>query len=125
MRSQSLSLWELRLSKTTYTALSSWGEPEISEKTAEPDVKKLMDFNSYVGFRQDISMSSKISKVKADEKEDDGSKVGPIKVAKSKTLGFYRSYAPEQVQELLDLVIEAGISARKAGMMVGIVEITA
>ncbi|CAO3702667.1 unnamed protein product [Rhizopus stolonifer] len=81
--------------------------------------------NNYVGFRQDISMSSKISKVKADEKEDDGSKVGPIKVAKSKTLGFYRSYAPEQVQELLDLVIEAGISARKAGMMVGIVEITA
>ncbi|KAI9265642.1 hypothetical protein BY458DRAFT_221928 [Sporodiniella umbellata] len=43
----------------------------------------------------------------------------------SKVRGFYRSYNPEQIQKLLDLVIEGGLSARKAGMMVGIVERTA
>lgn len=84
-----------------------------------------MDLNSYAGFRQDIPMSSETSKAKADEKEDDGSKVVSTKVAKSKTRVSYRSYTPEQVHELLDLVIEAGLSARKAGMMIGIVERTA
>ncbi|EIE90783.1 hypothetical protein RO3G_15494 [Rhizopus delemar RA 99-880] len=35
------------------------------------------------------------------------------------------TYSPEQVQELLDLVIEEGLFARKAGAIVGIVERTA
>ncbi|KAG0745035.1 hypothetical protein G6F57_008549 [Rhizopus arrhizus] len=39
--------------------------------------------------------------------------------------GSYRSHNLEQIQELLDLVVEGGLSARKAGMMVGIVERTA
>ncbi|KAI8366857.1 hypothetical protein BD560DRAFT_331792, partial [Blakeslea trispora] len=37
----------------------------------------------------------------------------------------YRPYSLEQVQELLDLVIKQGFSARKAESIVGIVEITA
>ncbi|KAG1417628.1 hypothetical protein G6F58_005424 [Rhizopus delemar] len=47
------------------------------------------------------------------------------KVISKKTRGVYRTYSPEQVQELLDLVIEEGLSARKAGAIVGIVERTA
>ncbi|KAI9482743.1 MAG: hypothetical protein EXX96DRAFT_555462 [Benjaminiella poitrasii] len=77
-----------------------WGQPEISKKVAEPDVKKLMDLSRYQGFRQNISVKVSNSKVR-------------------------KSYNSEQIQELLDLVIEAGFSARKAGMMVGIVERTA
>ncbi|CEP09353.1 hypothetical protein [Parasitella parasitica] len=100
-----------------------WGQPEISKKVAEPDVKKLMDLSSYQGFRQNISMSSETSEAHAKEKKD--SKLSPVKVSNSKVRGSYRSYNPEQIQELLDLVIEGGLSARKAGMMVGIVERTA
>jgi transposase len=37
----------------------------------------------------------------------------------------YRTYSPEQVQGLFDLVIEEGLSARKANAIVGIVERTA
>ncbi|GAA5815200.1 hypothetical protein MFLAVUS_008706 [Mucor flavus] len=59
------------------------------------------------------------------ENEDTKSKVSSVKVSATKTRGFYRSYTSEQIQELLDLVIETGISARKAGMMVSIVERTA
>lgn len=47
------------------------------------------------------------------------------KKAPAKVRGAYRSYSPEQVQELLDLVIEQGLSARKAGAIVGVVERTA
>ncbi|CEI92303.1 hypothetical protein RMCBS344292_06568 [Rhizopus microsporus] len=102
-----------------------WGQPEISKKVAEPDVKKLMDLSSYQGFRQNISMSSETSEAHAKEKKDSSSKLSPVKVSNSKVRGSYRSYNPEQIQELLDLVIEGGLSARKAGMMVGIVERTA
>ncbi|RCH90494.1 hypothetical protein CU098_008912 [Rhizopus stolonifer] len=35
--------------------------------------------------------------------------------------GSYRSYTPAQVQELHDLVIEQGMSARKAELVLGIV----
>ncbi|CAO3625113.1 unnamed protein product [Mucor hiemalis] len=56
------------------------------------------------------------------ENEDTKSKVTSVKVSATKIRGFYQSYTPEQIQELLDLVIETGISARKAGMMVVIVE---
>ncbi|KAG2208189.1 hypothetical protein INT45_001260, partial [Circinella minor] len=45
--------------------------------------------------------------------------------AAKSTRGTYRSYTLLQVQELLDLVIEEGISARQAGLAVGIVVRTA
>ncbi|KAG1060993.1 hypothetical protein G6F41_012506 [Rhizopus arrhizus] len=47
------------------------------------------------------------------------------KVISKKTRGACRTYSPEQVQEVPDLVIEEGLSARKAGAIVGIVERTA
>lgn len=50
-----------------------WGQPEISKKVAEPDVKKLMDLNSYQGFRQNISMSSETSEGNAKEKKNSSS----------------------------------------------------
>lgn len=101
------------------------GQPEISKKVKEPDIKKLMDSSSYEGFRQDIFMIGEASDICTKENEDTKSKVSSVKVSATKIRGFYRSYTPEQIQELLDLVIETGISARKAGMMVVIVERTA
>ncbi|KAI9483352.1 MAG: hypothetical protein EXX96DRAFT_139743 [Benjaminiella poitrasii] len=102
-----------------------WGQPEISNKVAKPDVKKLMDLSSYQGFRQNISMNSETSEGNAKEKKGSNSKLSPVKVSNSKVQGSYRSHNSEQIQEIHDLVIEGGLSARKAGMMVGIVEKTA
>ncbi|KAI9365687.1 hypothetical protein BD770DRAFT_377069 [Pilaira anomala] len=48
-----------------------------------------------------------------------------LRFPKKNTRGTYRSYSPLQIQELLDLVIEQGMSARKAGISVGIVVRTA
>lgn len=104
----------------------NWGQPEKSKKVTEPDIKKLMDLSSYEGFRQDIFMRGETSDICTKENEDFKLKlVSSVKVSATKTREFYRSYTPEQIQELLDLVIETGISARKAGMMAGIVERTA
>ena len=101
-----------------------WRQPVISKKVAEPDVKKLMDLSSYQGFRQNISMSSETSEGNAKEKKDSSSKLSSVKVSNSKVQGSYRSYNSEQIQELLNHVIEGGLSARKTGMMIGIVERT-
>jgi hypothetical protein len=112
-----------------YTTQSVWngiiGDSQRSKKVTEPDIKKLMDLSSYEGFRQDIFMRGETSDICTKKNEDIRSKVSSVKVSATKTRGFYRSYTPAQIQELLDLVIETGISARKARMMVGIVERTA
>ncbi|PHZ17389.1 uncharacterized protein RHIMIDRAFT_243465 [Rhizopus microsporus ATCC 52813] len=70
-------------------------------------------------------MNSETSEGNAKEKKDSSSNLSPVKVSNARVRGSYRSYNSEQIQELLDLVIEGGLSARKAGMIVGIVERTA
>lgn len=47
------------------------------------------------------------------------------KKRQAKVRGLYRSYPPKQIQGLLDLVIEQGLSTCKAGLIVGTVERTA
>ncbi|KAI8326552.1 hypothetical protein EDC96DRAFT_190150 [Choanephora cucurbitarum] len=41
------------------------------------------------------------------------------KTAVNKVRGSYRSYSPQQIQELIDLVIMTGMSARQAGLSLG------
>lgn len=47
-------------------------------------------------------------------------KVGKEKSDSAKVRGQYRTYSPQQVQELLDLVTVLGMSARQAGLTIGI-----
>ncbi|KAI7903023.1 uncharacterized protein BX663DRAFT_561091 [Cokeromyces recurvatus] len=60
------------------------GQPGVSKKVAEPDIKKLMDLSSYEGFLRNISMSTGILEAHANEKEDSSSKLLPVKASTEK-----------------------------------------
>lgn len=88
-----------------------WGQPEISKKVTESVVKKLVDLSNYEGFRQDVFMRGKLSDVCNKENKDTRSKLSSVKVSAATIWGSYRSYTPEHIQELLDLIIETGLFA--------------
>ncbi|KAI9337651.1 hypothetical protein BD770DRAFT_415580 [Pilaira anomala] len=74
---------------------------------------RLMDLDSYSASRKTSRETAPVSRSE------------PTTVAiqdKNEPKGAYR---PLQIQELLDLVIEQGMSARQAGLTVGIVVTTA
>ncbi|KAG0747498.1 hypothetical protein G6F57_003847 [Rhizopus arrhizus] len=97
------------------------------DSVPEPAVKKLLDLKSYQVYRQTLENENHS---KAEEQPiivdiQNDLKQSRKKVISKKTRGAYRNYPPEQVQELLDLVIREGLSERKAGAIVGIIERTA
>ncbi|KAG1041488.1 hypothetical protein G6F43_012090 [Rhizopus delemar] len=87
-----------------------WENTESSTKKPEPSLRKLLEFAGY-----------QISQEEAEMRQQ--SKTEQLKQAKVR--GPYRSYPPKQIQGLLDLVIEQGLSTCKAGLIVGTVERTA
>lgn len=88
--------------------LSSWKEARREIQSMEVDT---------VGIRK-----AEASKLREEKKAQSGKK--PKTVARQ-VRGNYRSYTPQQIQALLDLAIFSGLSARKAGILTGIVVRTA
>jgi hypothetical protein len=101
-------------------------EPEKSSKQPEPKLMRLTDLDMYekVNIKINKKPSEAIKKLVV---VDPVVKKEPNSTTKAKAnfRGPCRSYTPIQIQELLDLVIEQGMSARKAGLTVGIVVRTA
>ncbi|KAI8350885.1 hypothetical protein EDC96DRAFT_519013 [Choanephora cucurbitarum] len=93
-------------------------EPKLKKSEAEPNLKRLMDLDGFFQTRHEIDESVKHEKVVESVSKGKG-------VRTNKVRGNYRSYTPHQIQELLDLVIEQGMSARQAGLYVGIAVRTA
>ncbi|CEJ00962.1 hypothetical protein RMCBS344292_18454 [Rhizopus microsporus] len=112
------------LYETTEFEWHHWKEPGTNERLPEPEVKKLLDLKSYQAYRQILENNQPEAEAQITVEIENGLKQRKKK-APAKVRGAYRSYSPEQVQELLDPVIEQGLSARKAGAIVGIVERTA
>lgn len=122
----------LGLYETTALEWHEWqpGQDEKKPvKETEPDIKKLMDLDTFQDFRsnpQCTPTGSQYGPTAAIQKIVESETKGTTKKTAAKTTrGTYRSYTPLQVQELLDLVIEEGKSARQAGLTVGIVVRTA
>ncbi|KAG1155395.1 hypothetical protein G6F36_014396 [Rhizopus arrhizus] len=115
------------LYQTTELEWHHWKGPNEDESVPEPAVKKLLDLKSYQVYRQILENEhhSKAEEQPITVEIQNDLKQSRKKIVSKKTRGAYRTYSPEQVQELLDLVIEEGLSARKAGAIVGIVERTA
>ncbi|KAG1098393.1 hypothetical protein G6F42_017998 [Rhizopus arrhizus] len=88
--------------------LSSWKEARREIQSMEMDT---------VGIRK-----AEVSKLSEEKKAQNGKK--PKTVARQ-FRGNYRSYTPQQIQALLDLAVFSGLSARKAGILAGIVVRTA
>ncbi|KAI8885049.1 hypothetical protein K501DRAFT_284506 [Backusella circina FSU 941] len=88
-----------------------------------------MDLDTFQAFRssaQCTPVDSQYGPIAAIQQVAKSVTNGTTKVTTAKAIrGPYRSYTPLQVQELLDLVIEEGISARQAGLTIGIVVRTA
>ncbi|KAI8378880.1 hypothetical protein EDC96DRAFT_592445, partial [Choanephora cucurbitarum] len=93
-------------------------EPKSKKVETEPSLKRLMDLDAFFQAQHDVDKSTKNEKTVEFVKTEKAS-------SNSKVRGNYRSYAPQQIQELLDLVIEQGMSARQAGLSVGIAVRTA
>ncbi|KAI9270256.1 hypothetical protein EDC94DRAFT_343139 [Helicostylum pulchrum] len=87
-------------------------------------MKKLLDLKSYQAYRQTLENDHPEAEAQITVEIENGLKQRKKK-APAKVREAYRSYSPEQVQELLDIVIEQGLSAKKAGEIIGIVERTA
>lgn len=104
---------------------SHWELPDATNKVPESDIKKLMGLDDYQVYRESFV------KTEHDEMVEASSQNVGLSVAKQpnkpvkKIRGPYRSYTPEQVQELLHLVIEQRLSAKRAGFIFGVVERTA
>jgi hypothetical protein len=100
---------------------------EPSKKEPEPSLRKLLDFAGYQNSQKEANLKqqNETDELEHVSAKTENSVVKPKKKTQAKVRGPYRSYTPEQIQELLDLVIEQGLSARKAGFIVGIVERTA
>ncbi|KAI9473379.1 hypothetical protein BDB00DRAFT_738318, partial [Zychaea mexicana] len=84
----------------------------------EPLVRRIMDLSSWKEEARREIQSMEVDTKKAQS----GKK--PKTVARQ-IRGNYRSYTPQQIQALLDLAIFSGLSARKAGILTGIVVRTA
>jgi transposase len=97
-------------------------------KEAEPDIKRIMDFGSFQAFlkySQETPIASQQEATTSQQVVESKLRTASKTTTAKKTRGPYRSYSALQVQELLDLVIEQGMSARQAGLTVGIVVRTA
>jgi hypothetical protein len=80
-----------------------------------------MDLETFGAFRSNAQRSSVGSAAALQQIVTIGTK-STIKSTPTKTTRVpYHSYKPLQVQELIDLVIEEGFSARQEGLSVGIV----
>ena len=82
-----------------------WKEPGINERLPEPKVKKPLNLKSYQVYRQILENNQPEAEAQIIVEIENGLKQRKKK-APAKVRGAYRSYLPEQVQELLDLVIE-------------------
>lgn len=117
------------LYETTALEWHSW-QPGVEEKkpvkVPEPDLKRLMDLDSYKDFRETSQETGLVQTSTTEIQQAKSCSKSKVKTTATKTVrGAYRSYSAAQIQELLDLVIERGISARQAGLAVGIVVRTA
>ncbi|CEP14887.1 hypothetical protein [Parasitella parasitica] len=97
----------------------------------EPPVRRIMDLSSWKEARREIQSmevdtvgirKAEVSKLREEKKAQSGKKP---KTAARQVRENYRSYTPQQIQALLDLAIFSGLSARKAGILTGIVARTA
>ncbi|KAF7731410.1 hypothetical protein EC973_000218 [Apophysomyces ossiformis] len=91
-------------------------EPPKKNKE-EPELKRLMDLDSYKEARQNLAPATKETEAPVIKQTENAKR----SASTLKVRGPYRSYTPAQVQELLDLVIEQGMPARQAGLTIGIV----
>ncbi|CEI91875.1 hypothetical protein RMCBS344292_06152 [Rhizopus microsporus] len=82
-----------------------WKEPGTNERLPEPKVKKPLNLKSYQVYRQILENNQPEAEAQIIVEIENGLKQRKKK-ASAKVRGAYRSYLPEQVQELLDLVIE-------------------
>ncbi|KAG1055662.1 hypothetical protein G6F43_002405 [Rhizopus delemar] len=98
------------LHQTTELEWHHWKGPNEDESVPKPAVKKLLDLKSYQIYRQTLENENHS---KAKEQSIIMKVHNDLKQSKKK------------IQELHDLVIEEGLSARKAGAVVGIAERTA
>ncbi|CEG80782.1 hypothetical protein RMATCC62417_15068 [Rhizopus microsporus] len=100
---------------------------EPSKKEPEPSLRKLLNFAGYQTSQKeaDLKQQNETDELKHTSANTENSAVKPKTKTQAKVRGPYRSYTPEQIQELLDLVIEQDLSACKAGLIVDIVERTA
>jgi hypothetical protein len=110
-----------------------WEMPGTRVKQSGPNIKKLIDLHSYQSYRQglmkkedqDVVKVGSEQKKKKKKSNTKKSSVAKTFVRKSRgSYPSYRSYTPERAQELLNLVIEQEISARKAVFIVVTVERT-
>jgi hypothetical protein len=111
--------------ETTASEWHSW-QPGVEEKkpvkVPEPELKRLMDLDSYKDFRETSQETGLVQTSTTEIQQAKSCSKSKVKTAATRTVrGPYRSYSAAQTQELLDLVIEQGISARQAGLAVGIV----
>ncbi|KAI9326006.1 hypothetical protein BD770DRAFT_302678, partial [Pilaira anomala] len=118
---------QLDLYETASLEWHSWQpgvDDQIQKKNDEPEIKRLMDLDMYQANYTEKNITDEDILPTALPKRNSEKKPISSKAA-SGTRGPYRSYTPTQIQELLDLVIEQGMSARQAGFTVGIVVRTA
>ncbi|KAG1451671.1 hypothetical protein G6F46_008315 [Rhizopus delemar] len=102
-------------------------EREVSDLLGSPSLRKLSDFSGYQTSQKEANLKQQNETVELEHvsAKTENRVVKPKKKTQTKVRGPYRSYNPEQMQELLDLVIKHGLSARKAEFIVGIFERTA
>ncbi|KAI8348854.1 hypothetical protein BD560DRAFT_493005 [Blakeslea trispora] len=84
------------------------GEPAEKKKKQEPSLKKLLNLADYETARKEENKKQQTENSEPNESSIESG-------SKAQVRGPYRSYALEQIQELLDLVIEQGLSARNFG----------
>lgn len=103
-----------------------------AEHSPELSVKRIMDMKSWKGFRQEIKSmevdtvairKAEAKKLEEEKKAQDRKKSKAPAARKAR--GSYRTYSTQQIQELIDLTIFCGMSARKAVILTGIVIRTA
>ncbi|KAI7857340.1 hypothetical protein BDC45DRAFT_578762 [Circinella umbellata] len=94
-------------------------------KETRPDIKKLMNLDTFQEFCSNSQGNQYGPATATQQIVKSKIKSTAESTAAKSTRGTYRSYTLLQVQELLDLVIEEGVSARQAGLAVGIVMRTA
>ena len=107
--------------------MTSLGGPRSIQKRNWTKFEKAIGFCrlSNLSKEANLKQQKETDKLKNVSVKTESSVAQPKKKTHTKVRVPYRSYSSEQVQEILDLVIKHGLSARKAGFIIGIVERTA
>jgi hypothetical protein len=93
---------------------------QVDETTVDPTMKRLVDFESWQQERKTIDMNQTTSQPVIPIRAEISKSTKKKKNLTANKRGPYRNYTPWQVQKLLDLVIETGMSARRVSIESGI-----